>query len=78
MNNQEYIKRSDAYRIALHYGNDVAAQKIAELPPENVAPVVRCAVCNQNISRNERYAICDRDGRTHRPDWFCADGKEKL
>lgn len=28
----EYIRKSDAHRIALHYGGDVCAQKIAELP----------------------------------------------
>lgn len=27
----DYIKRSDAYRIALQFGSDVAAQKITEL-----------------------------------------------
>ena len=34
----EYIKKSDAYRIALHDGSDIAAQKIAELKPEPVKP----------------------------------------
>ena len=28
----EYIRKRDAHRIALHYGGDVCAQKIAELP----------------------------------------------
>lgn len=34
----EYIKKADAYRIALHDGSDVAALKIAELKPEPVKP----------------------------------------
>lgn len=34
----DYIKKADAYRIALHYGSDIAAQKIAELKPEPVKP----------------------------------------
>lgn len=34
----DYIKKSDAYRIALHEGSSVAAQKIADLKPEPVKP----------------------------------------
>ena len=35
----EYIKKADAYKIALHDGSDIAAKKIADLKPEPVKPV---------------------------------------
>lgn len=31
----DYIKKADAYKIALHDGSDIAAQKIADLKPDN-------------------------------------------
>lgn len=34
----DFIKRSDAHRIALHYSGDVAAQKIMELPAVKQLP----------------------------------------
>lgn len=38
MMTDEYIKKADAYKIALHDGSDIAAQKIADLKPEPVKP----------------------------------------
>lgn len=32
----EYIKKADAHRIALHDGSDVCAERIQELPAENM------------------------------------------
>lgn len=32
----DLVKRKDAYKIALHYGSDVAAHKIAQLPNVDV------------------------------------------
>ncbi len=34
----DYIKKADAYKIALHDGSDIAAKKIADLKPEPVKP----------------------------------------
>ena len=72
----EYIKRTDAVKIAEKYGlangsalgrhtglADCIASEISGLPAADVAPVVRCRDCKHAWIRPCGYVYCHRDGR---------------
>lgn len=72
----DYIKRTDAVKIAEKYGlangsvlgrhtglADCIARDISELPDADVAPVVRCRDCKHAWIHPCGYVYCHRDGR---------------
>lgn len=56
----EYIKRSEARRIALHYGGDVCAQKISELQAQKGGWVAKT---NRDDAGGEVRYYCTKCGR---------------
>lgn len=45
-------------------------------PTIDAVPVVRCKACIlQECHGRDGLIVCNKDGDSHTPDWFCADGK---
>lgn len=88
----EYIKRTDAVKIAEKYGlangsalgrhsglADVIASEISGLPSSNVVDVVRCKDCDYFGLNNENVSYCsNRFGLDDpEPNRFCSYGRKK-
>ena len=79
----EYIDREAAINAVFEAFADGRSAYIAleTVPAADVRPVVTCADCKYN--KREVTDLWGNDaiqcitGQTHRPDWFCADGKKR-
>ena len=44
----------------------------------NMQEIVRCKDCKlQECEGRNGMIVCDINGESHRPDWFCADGERE-
>lgn len=89
----DYIKRTDAVKIAEKYGlangsvfgrhtgmADCIARDISELPAADVAEVVRCKDCEHLVNTTinaNGFLICDISDMEIAPDDFCSYGKRR-
>ena len=89
----EYIKRTDAVKIAEKYGisngsvlgrhtglADCIASEISGLPAADVAEVVRCKDCKNlvNTTINANcFLICDISDMEIAPEDFCSHGERR-
>lgn len=89
----DYIKRTDAVKIAEKYGlangsvlgrhtglADCIARDISELPAADVAEVVRCKDCKNlvNTTINANcFLICDISDMEIAPEDFCSHGERR-
>lgn len=89
----DYIKRTDAVKIAEKYGlangsvlgrhtglADCIARDISELPAADVAEVVRCKDCEHLVNTTinaNGFLICDISDMEIAPDDFCSYGERR-
>ena len=89
----DYIKRTDAVKIAEKYGlangsvfgrhtglADCIARDISELPAADVAEVVRCKDCEYLVNTTinaNGFLICDISDMEIAPDDFCSYGERR-
>ena len=89
----DYIKRTDAVKIAEKYGlangsalgrhtglADCIARDISELPAADVAEVVRCMDCEYLVNTTinaNGFLICDISDMEIAPDDFCSYGERR-
>ena len=89
----DYIKRTDAVKIAEKYGlangsvlgrhtglADCIARDISELPAADIAEVVRCKDCKNlvNTTINANcFLICDISDMEIAPEDFCSYGERR-
>lgn len=62
--------------------NEVVHKKIqmliADTPTIDAVPVVRCGECElRECEGRSGTIVCGKDGNSHKPDWFCADGERR-
>ena len=51
---------------------------IRSLPTIDAVPVVRCGECAlRECEGRNGTIVCGKDGNSHKPDWFCADGERR-
>lgn len=64
----------------LHTGSFLTKEQAEQFKDtfKNLTVVVRCKDCKQGVeSYNVDAMLCNKNGRYHGLDWFCADGERR-